>query len=386
MQKNFVYIVLWEVAIFLMTFMKISHINMGVNSLHIIFITKAKRGFIMKWYKSIVMAILVLFILAACSSNGDDLADGDGGESYEWSVGFNTVEDSIRGEAAKEFKRILEEKSDGNITIELFPNEELGTDNEMVESVQVGALDFQLSSSGVLAEIMPEFSATDLPFVFEDADEAHAALDDSYGELLKEKTSEEGMKMLNTFSIGFSQITTNKNPINSPDDMQGMSIRSPNEPVPLDTFETLGSQVSTIPFTEVYLGLQQGTVDGQFNPLTAIKDSNFHEVQDYLAMTDIIFYHAPFIMNQNLWDGLDEETQALVQKAADEATEVAREFEAETEAQVLDEIEGDFEKVTYPDKEEFQEVVQPVYEKFEDEIGKEIMDDLQSFLEAYRSE
>src|SRR5699024_10719567 len=240
MQKNFVYIVLWEVAIFLMTFIKISHINMGVNSLHIIFITKVKRGFIMKWYKSIVMAILALFILAACSSNGDDSADGDRGESYEWSVGFNMVEDSIRGEAAKEFKRILEEKSDGNITIELFPNEELGTDNEMVESVQVGALYFQLSSSGVLAEIMPEFSATDLPFIFEDADEAHAALDDSYGELLKEKTSEEGMKMLNTFSIGFSQITTNKNPINSPDDMQRMSIRSPNEPVPLDTFETLG--------------------------------------------------------------------------------------------------------------------------------------------------
>src|SRR5690625_3341871 len=126
---------------------------MGVNFLHIIFITKAKRGFIMKGYKSIVMVIFALFILAACSSNGDDSAGGDGGESYEWSVGFNTVEDSIRGEAAKEFKRILEDESDGNITIELFPNEELGTDNEMVESVQVGALDFQLSSSGVLAEI-----------------------------------------------------------------------------------------------------------------------------------------------------------------------------------------------------------------------------------------
>src|SRR5690625_1668870 len=385
MQKNFVYIVLWEVAIFLMTFMKISHINMGVNSLHIIFITKAKRGFIMKWYKSIVMAILVLFILAACSSNGDDLADGDGGESYEWSVGFNTVEDSIRGEAAKEFKRILEEESDGNITIELFPNEELGTDNEMVESVQVGALDFQLSSSGVLAEIMPEFSATDLPFVFEDADEAHAALDDSYGELLKEKTSEEGMKMLNTFSIGFSQITTNKNPINSPDDMQGMSIRSPNEPVPLATFETLGSQVSTIPFTEVYLGLQQGTIDGQFNPLTAIRDSKFNEVQDYLALTDIIFYHAPFIMNQDLWDSLDGATQELIQRAADEATVAAREFEAETEAEVLDQIKDDFEEITEPDKESFQKAVEPVYEQFEDEIGSDVMDDLFQFLEDYRS-
>lgn len=329
--------------------------------------------------------LLILFVMSACS--GDDEASGGDSseESYEWSVGFNTVEDSIRGEAAKEFKKVIEEESDGRITIELFPNEELGSDNEMVESVQVGALDFQLSSSGVLAEIMPEFSATDLPFMFEDADEAHAALYGPYGDILKEKTREEGIEMLNTFSIGFSQITSNKQAINGPEDLKGASIRSPDEPVPIATFEALGSQVTTLPFTEVYLGLQQGTIDGEFNPLTAIKDSNFQEVQDYLAMTDIIFYHAPFIMNQGLWDELDEETQELVQKAADQATEVAREEEEKTEASVLDEIEDEFKEVTTPDKDEFIEAVQPVYDKFEDEIGKDVMEELENFLEEYRA-
>lgn len=333
----------------------------------------------------VVLAFILLLTLSACSDNDDASGDDSNGESYEWSVGFNTVEDSIRGEAAKEFKKVLEEESDGRITIELFPNEELGSDNEMVESVQVGALDFQLSSSGVLAEIMPEFSATDLPFMFEDADEAHAALDGPYGDILKEKTREEGIEMLNTFSIGFSQITSNKQTINGPEDLKGASIRSPDEPVPIATFEALGSQVTTLPFTEVYLGLQQGTIDGEFNPLTAIKDSNFQEVQDYLAMTDIIFYHAPFIMNQGLWDELDEETQELVQKAADQATEVAREEEKKTEASVLDEIEDEFKEVTTPDKDEFIEAVQPVYDKFEDEIGKDVMEELENFLEEYRA-
>lgn len=332
-----------------------------------------------------IFILLILFVMSACSDNDDASGDDSSGESYEWSVGFNTVEDSIRGEAAKEFKKVLEEESDGRITIELFPNEELGSDNEMVESVQVGALDFQLSSSGVLAEIMPEFSATDLPFMFEDADEAHAALDGPYGDILKEKTREEGIEMLNTFSIGFSQITSNKQAINEPKDLKGASIRSPDEPVPIATFEALGSQVTTLPFTEVYLGLQQGTIDGEFNPLTAIKDSNFQEVQDYLAMTDIIFYHAPFIMNQGLWDELDEETQELVQKAADQATEVAREEEKKTEASVLDEIEDEFKEVTTPDKDEFIEAVQPVYDKFEDEIGKDVMEELENFLEEYRA-
>src|SRR5690625_3502660 len=257
--------------------------------------------------KIVLSVLLLLFMMSACSDDSTD--DGSTGETYEWSLGFNTDEDSIRGVAAEEFKRILEEESDGRIVIELYPNEQLGSDNEMVESIQVGALDFQLSSSGVLAEIMPEFSATDLPFMFENADEAHAALDGSYGDLLQDISSEEGIKMLHTFSIGFSQITTNKKPINGPEDLEGVSIRSPNEPVPISTFETLGSQVTTLPFTEVYLGLQQGAIDGQFNPLTAIRDSNFQEVQNYLAMTDIIFYHAPIIMNQELWNSLDAETQ-----------------------------------------------------------------------------
>lgn len=335
---------------------------------------------------NILFMLIVLSLITACSSNGGAGGGEDSGDNpYEWSIGFNTVEDSIRGIAAQEFKRILEEESDGNIKIELFPNEQLGTDNEMIESVQVGALDFQLSSSGALADIMPEYSATDLPFMFEDADEAHAALDGPYGDILRDVSVAEGIQVLNTFSIGFSQITTNANPINGPENLKGASIRSPNEPVPIATFEKLGSQVTTLPFTEVYLGLQQGTIDGQFNPLTAIKDSNFHEVQDYLAMTDIIFYHAPFIMNLDLWNSLDADTQELVQKAADKATEAAREFEAETEAEVLEEIEGDFKEVTYPDKEAFQKAVEPVYEQFEEQIGKDIIDDLQSFLEEYRS-
>src|SRR5690625_4456789 len=118
---------------------------------------------------AIISVILIVF-LAACGSNSDNNKGGENGanntsnenndltfgESYEWTMGFNTVEDSIRGVAAKTFKEIIEEETDGRITIELFPNEELGTDNEMVESIQVGALDYQQYSSGGLAEISPE--------------------------------------------------------------------------------------------------------------------------------------------------------------------------------------------------------------------------------------
>src|SRR5690625_2466008 len=166
-----------------------------------------------------LFALIFILVLSACGGNdeGEDTASDDtsgegesSGETYEWSIGWNTIEDSTRGVAAQEFKRIVEEESDGRITVDLFANEQLGTDNEMVESVQVGALDFQLTSSGVLAEIMPEFSASDLPFMFEDADEAHAALDGFYGDILKDKTREEGTELLNMFSIGFSKFTSIK--------------------------------------------------------------------------------------------------------------------------------------------------------------------------------
>jgi len=338
---------------------------------------------LVKYKKLFFPFTVILFLLLACSSGDSDSNDG---ESYEWKVGFNTVEDSIRGEAAKTFKKTIEEESEGDISVELFPNEELGSDNEMVESVQVGALDFQLSSSGVLAEIMPEYLFTDLPFIFENDDEAHAVLDGPYGDTLKEISTDEGIKMLNTFSIGFSQITTNEKPVEKPEDLEGVSMRSPDEPIAIDTFETLKSQVTTLPLTELYLALEQGTVDGQFNPLTAINDSKFYEVQNYLAVADINFYHAPFIMNQDLFEGLDEETQQLVQDAADEATEVAREVAAETESEMLDDIEDEFEEVTEPDKEEFQDMLEPVYDSYEEEIGKDVMEEATNTLEEYRSD
>lgn len=328
--------------------------------------------------------LFFILVLSACSDNGDS-NDGSGADTYEWSIGYNTVEDSIRGVAAQEFKEVIEEESNGNITIELFPNEELGSDNEMIESVQVGALDLQYSSGGAMAETIPQFSVMNLPFMFKNVDEAHAAIDGPTGDTLTELANEEGFQMLTSFSIGFAQITTNKNPVNSPEDLQGLSIRSPNEPVPIKTFEELGSQVTTLPFTELYLGLSQGVIDGQFNPLTAIDDSNFYEEQSYLAMTDIIFYHSPLIMNQDLWEGLDEDVQEMVINAANKASDVARDFEKETEEDVLSKIEDEFEEVTNPEKEAFQKAVEPVYEYFEDEIGKNNIDELQEFLEDIRN-
>src|SRR5699024_11258060 len=110
----------------------------------------------------------------------------------------------------------------------------------------------------------------DLPFMFEDADEAHAALDGHYGDILKEKTREEGIEMLNTFSIGFSQITSNKQAINEPEDLNGASIRSQDEPVPIATFEALGSQVTTLSLKKVYLGLKQVTYMCESTPLSVI--------------------------------------------------------------------------------------------------------------------
>ncbi|GGC76737.1 C4-dicarboxylate ABC transporter [Thalassobacillus devorans] len=334
---------------------------------------------------SFLMVALVI-ILAACG--GDNASGTEDGEFEErtWKIGFNTVEGSVRDVAAKKFKEVVEAETDGAITVEIYPNEELGSAQEMIESVQVGALDMQIAGANMMANTVPEYAALSLPFLVKDFDEAHAILDSEIGDKLKEKGQEHGLKVLSDVELGFAQITNNKQPINKPEDLKGLKMRSPNDVSLIETFKTLGSSVSTMPFTEVYLALSQGVVDGQFNPLDAIYETKFHEVQDHLAMLNFTYYYSYFIMNQSTFDGMEPELQKIVQEAANEARDASYEFTASKDEEMLDEMEDSFVEITEPDVAPFQEKVQPVYTKMEDTMGAEIINDIQTFLEEYRSE
>jgi tripartite ATP-independent transporter DctP family solute receptor len=332
----------------------------------------------------------IMLVVAACGGEQEAPTENAEGsessqETYNWSIGYNTVEGSVKDVAAKRFKEIVEEKTDGRVTIELFPNEALGSEQEMLESTQVGALEMQIAGANLMANTIPEYALLSLPFLVNDFEEAYAVLDGPIGEKWNALAEDHSLKVIGTTDLGgFAQITNNIRPINTPEDMKGITMRSPNDVTLIETFRALGSSVSTMPFTEVYLGLSQGVVDGQFNPLDAIYQTKFHEVQDYLAMTNISFYYSYFVMNDKVWNDLDEELQAVILEAANEAQEVSREFTAEKDAEMLEILENEFVEITYPDTEPFREMVLPVYETVGQTIGEEAVEELQAFLEEYR--
>lgn len=335
-----------------------------------------------------VICFAAILAIAGCSNEGDSTSstgDATNKETYEWKLGWNSgLDDTARGEAAKAFKAYVEEQSNGRITIEFFPNETYATSQEMIEAVQIGALDMQIAGSNMMANIIPEYAAISLPFLTQGFDETHAILDGPIGDDLKKMGEEQGFKVLGDVELGFAQITNNVRPINSPDDLEGVKMRSPNDVSLIETFKAFGSSVSTMPYTEIYNGLAQGVIDGQFNPLLHIFDQNMDEVQDYLAITNHTYYTAYFIMNNDLFNNLDPELQQVVLEGGNKARDAAREFIKNSDEKFLEKAQSSFEGITRPELEPFQEAVKPVYEKMAEVMGPKIIKEMQDFLLEYR--
>lgn len=327
-----------------------------------------------------------LLIVAACGGGGG-ATGGAGEESYSWRLGFNTNEESVRGMAAQRFKEVVEERSGGRISVDLFPAEALGSEQEMLNGIKTGSLDLQMAGGGSLQQIVPEYATLALPFMVESFDEAYAVLDGPIGEEWKQLALAKGYKVLSHHDLGFAQVTNNARPIERPEDFNGIAMRSPEERTSVATFEALGANVSTMPFTEVYPALQQGVIDGQFNPLDAIYETKFHEVQDYLTLLDIFYYHVNFMMNPEVWESLDPELQQIVQAAADEAQQVSRDTTQQNHEEMLRVLEGEFKEITKtPDLPAFREAVEPAFQEFRQFIPAETIDRTRAFIEEYRAE
>lgn len=286
--------------------------------------------------------------------------------SYNFQLGFNTVEDSVRGEMAHVFADYVKEASEGRITVEIFPNSSLGGEQEMVEMVKTGSLDFTIPGVTALSNVDSNFGAYGLPFLVSTFDEAHALLDGDFGNALKEIAQENGYKILSWGDLGTVQITNNVRPIHSVEDMKGINMRCTNEEVSLKTMDALGCATTTLAFSELYLGLSQGVVDGQFNPIDAIYQNSFTDVQDYLAIVNMYFYGINLLMSDSKFESLDAETQQILMDGAAKAQDAARAYCANAEEEYLQicKDEGCFVEITTPEMEGFKTATAGVYDGF----------------------
>ena len=237
--------------------------------------------------------------------------------------------------AMAKFEEELERLSNGEIDVNIFPAQQLGGAAENVQAVKIGAIEMMWVGTAYLTRTVPELEVIGLPFQFPSRDDAFAIVDGPVGAALDEKLAAEGMATMGYMELGFRQLTNNVRPVATIEDIAGLKIRlQPNE-THLATFRALGANPVAMDVKELYSALEQGVIDGQENPFAIINVSNYADVQKYVSNTGHFFDFISVVANEKWFDGLDEDTRAMVQEAMDTAIAYQRELAAEQDAEGL---------------------------------------------------
>jgi len=276
----------------------------------------------------------------------------------------------------QDFGERLKEKLGDGVEIELFHSGQLGDEIVHMEQVRTGQIDvYPLGSDAIVLD--DKWAIFDTPFLFTNREQVAAVLDGPIGEELRQSMRENaGIEVLSFGEIGFRQITNNVRPIVVPEDLEGIKLRVPGSETRILAFETLGAVPITMNFGELYLAMQQGVVDGQENPLAAILNSSFYEVQDYCSLSNHVYTPVTFVMNGARYDSLTDEQRQAVDEAAQEAAIANRERGARLDAELVDkikEVSGGSIEFNEIDAEAFQKASQPVWDAIAETAGEDLM-------------
>lgn len=274
-----------------------------------------------------------------------------------------------RYEAAERFKEIVEERSDGRITIQHAAQATQGDDMEMLTALRLGTMAFSANAQGPVSTIVPEFAAIGLPFLFESLPQAWEVLDGEIGQELAEKAEAQGLVVVAYWDNGIRYVTNNVRPIEKPEDLAGLKLRTPPAPMTVDIFTALGANPEPLPFSELYMALQQGVFDGQENPAMNIHGAKLYEVQKFLSKTGHIYEATPVVASKIVWDSLSEEDRQLLREAAVEAGKFQRELVQSSNEDFLKKLAEAGMQINEVDPEPFKEKTASVYDKWERQIG-----------------
>jgi len=272
-----------------------------------------------------------------------------------------------RSESMEYFKEQLEKLSDGRIEVELFFGGTMGNEAEVVDMVKTGNI--QGMRGGSWQKANPKYFIYALPFMFEDPYQAGRAMDSEIGDQINAGALDNGLYVPACgVAGGARQITNNVRPIKSIEDLKGLKIRTPPIGVIVRSFKAFGANPQEVPYTETYMALKTGVVDGQENPIETIYAAGFHEIQDYLIITNHINKPAFVSMNADFFNGLSEEHQDIILNAAEEGRLYARELMLKQMDELEEKMVESGMEVIRPDLEPFKEATQSV----RDELGTQV--------------
>lgn len=276
----------------------------------------------MRYYKKILLVFFVSFFLQGCIEKEQDLAKAS--QLYGWSLATDSPKDTVTSLFANYFAEEVDRLSDGTMNINVYENGTLGSDRELIESCLGGDIPFVVQSTSPQANFMPELSVFDTPIVFNTIDELRQTVDDpDFYQQISKVYEQYGLHLLGFGDQGFRIMTTNRN-ITSMDDFKGLKIRTMENPYHLAFWKAIGANPTPMTFSEVYIGLQQGTIVAQENPYEVIVSGKLYEQQDYVVNTNHLPHMLSLITNNEFYNQLTQEQQEIVSEAAASAQQYAR--------------------------------------------------------------
>lgn len=331
-----------------------------------------------------IMCAVMALGVAGCGGGSEASTEGSGEgakvEAVNLKMAVTPSETSVWMVAANEFKKNIEEKTEGRYTVTIYGNEQLaaGDQTKGVEMLFNGTTDVDLHSSMIISNVVPELSLISMPWLFPngyDSVDEYLFNDGATGaEFVKKAVEAKGAHVVGIGENGFRQLTNNKRPITSAADMSMLKVRVPAISLLVDVFKALGADPTQMPFGEVFTALQQGAIDGQENPYDTIRSAKIQEVQKYMTIWN--YCYDPIIMSVsgNIWNKLSDEDKAIFDEAGKAACAAQVAASRDMDATIIEEFKSigvEVNELSPEAIEEMKGIVAPIYDQYKEKFGAE---------------
>lgn len=302
-----------------------------------------------------------------------------------WKMALGDAAGGTQHELGKTFAELVEQKTEGEVTVDLFPNGQLGSEQDTVNNASMGLLDLSVLAINNITPFSPTVGVMTLPYVIQSPEDARTLTQGAIGEELTRNTIRDaGVRILGWAYSGCRRLTNSAMPVATPADLDGLVIRVPKNEIMISAYQSWGVNPNPLAWSETFTALQQGVVDGQDNPYITIDAMKFYEVQDHVTESCYVFSMEPLIISEGKFQSLDPELQELVLDAGQEATDHSYEYLLETEASIKERLVQEHGmEITQPadGEQEWIELATGIWPDFYDSIGgKEKLDQVLAAL------
>ena len=322
------------------------------------------------------MALIRRTFIAACASAAVTLTAGHAmAAPKEVKLGYALAVNSHYGAAAKAWADSVEKATNNAFAIKHFPSSALGGERELIEGLQLGTVEAAIVSTGALSNFVSDVGIVDIPFLFRDTQHARAVLDGKFGQDLMAKFQQRGLVALAWGEQGFRHLTNNKVSVQNVADLKGLKIRVTENPVHITAFRTLGAAPTPMSWPEVISALQQGTIDGQENPISVLTSSKLWEVQKHLTLTSHVYAPVVLVLSPSFWGSLTDAQKAAFTEGAKAGAQASRAFVDDVEAKGVEMAKSNgMQVVENVDAAAFRAALEPAYKQYAKKFGQQTLD------------